>query len=59
MKQLGNTILHPEVLKNGNSLLELWRELIAEQIWPWLTEREMQPLSLVLAPAPASARKCR
>lgn len=59
MKQLGNTILHPEVLKNGNSLLGLWTEVTAEQIWPLLTEWEMQPLSLVLASAPASTRKSR
>lgn len=59
MKQLGNTVLHPEVLQNSNSLLELWTEVIAEQIWPLLTEREIQPVSLVLAPAPASTRKYR
>lgn len=32
MKQLGNVILHPQVLQNSNSLLELWTEVIAEQI---------------------------
>jgi len=42
MKQLGNTILHPEVLQNSNSLLELWTEVIAEQIWPLQTESEVQ-----------------
>jgi len=50
MKQLGNAILYPEVFQNSNSLLELWTEVIAEQIWPLLTEREMQPLCEVLAP---------
>lgn len=59
MKQLGNTILYPEVLQNSNSLLELWTEVIAEQICPFPTEREMQPLSLVLALTPDSTRKCR
>lgn len=44
MKQLDNTILHPEVPQNSNSLLELQTEVIAEQIWPLLTEREMQSL---------------
>lgn len=50
MKQLGNAILYPEVFQNSNSLLELWTEVIAEQIWPLLTERDMQPLCVVLAP---------
>lgn len=58
MKQLGNTILYPEVLKNGNLLLGLWTEATAEQTWPLLTEWEMQPPS-GFSFSPISTRKSR